>query len=387
MRSFIADLHIHIGRTYQNNPVKITASKEMRVKKILEYARYPKGIDIVGIIDCHSPEVIEELQLLLNAELLQELQGGGFRYHNGVTLIPGCEMEINDHRSSGPVHVLSYFPTLMSLKKFSKWYTTVVKNPHLSTQRINVDGITLQHKIKEYNGLFIPAHIFTPFKSLYGKGVKNSLTEMFSPDLIDAVELGLSANTKMAGQIGELQGFAFLSNSDAHSLGKMAREYTVFRLENASFEEIQKALSSSERRSIIGNYGLNPLLGKYYESTCKACGAIWRGGSCEKCGGQNWIKGVKTRISELKRVESTKLRPPYIHQIPLENIPGIGKKTRDKLLSAFKSEMNILHHVTEEQLRKVIPDILVHRIIQARNGKVELQAGGGGRYGKWIDRQ
>ena len=55
-----------------------------------------------------------------------------------------------------------------------------------------------QKKVQDMGGLFIPAHIFTPHKSLYGKGVKSSLTEVFDPSMIDAVELGLSCDTAVS---------------------------------------------------------------------------------------------------------------------------------------------------------------------------------------------
>src|SRR5690625_5784853 len=77
-----------------------------------------------------------------------------------------------------------------------------------------------QYKVKELGGIFIPAHVFTPFKSLYGKGVKKSLKEVLDPDLIDGIELGLSSDTMMADQILELHDYCFLSNSDAHSLDR-----------------------------------------------------------------------------------------------------------------------------------------------------------------------
>ena len=79
-----------------------------------------------------------------------------------------------------------------------------VKNITLSSQRIYCDGRTLQKTVKSLGGLFIPAHVFTPFKSLYGKGVRSSLTEVFDPELIDAIELGLSSDTEMVKDIEEL---------------------------------------------------------------------------------------------------------------------------------------------------------------------------------------
>ena len=147
-----------------------------------------------------------------------------------------------------------------------------MKNIHLSSQRIYCDGRTLQEKVREMEGLFIPAHVFTPFKSLYGKGVKRSLTEVFDPQLIDGIELGLSSDTTMVSGIRELQPYSFVTNSDAHSLGKIAREYQVLQLAAVNFIELKKALHGQDGRMITANYGLNPLLGKYYQTVCeKAC--------------------------------------------------------------------------------------------------------------------
>src|SRR5690625_4737459 len=117
-----------------------------------------------------------------------------------------------------------------------------MKNVTLSSQRYYGSVKELQYKVKELGGIFIPAHVFTPFKSLYGRGVKKSLREVLDPDLIDAVELGLSSDTFMADQISELHEFTFVTNSDAHSLGKIAREYQQIKMKEASFKELEWAL-------------------------------------------------------------------------------------------------------------------------------------------------
>src|SRR5699024_7925354 len=109
-----------------------------------------------------------------------------------------------------------YLPSLEKMKQFSKWLSIKMKNISLSSQRYYGSAKYLQYKVKELSGLFIPAHVFTPFKSLYGKGVKYSLTEVFDPDLIDGIELGLSSDTHMANEIEELNDYTFLTNSDAH---------------------------------------------------------------------------------------------------------------------------------------------------------------------------
>ncbi len=315
---YFVDLHIHIGRTESGKPVKITGSRNLTLKNILDTASSKKGLDIIGIIDCHSPEVIEEIESLVNKGEMEQLSEGGLRYQK-TTLIPGSEIEIYDENCHGPIHVLAYFPTISLMKEFSHWMSSNLKNIQLSSQRIYCDGLTLQRKVKELGGLFIPAHVFTPFKSLYGKGVISSLTEVFDPTLIDGIELGLSSDTDMVKRIGELEQYTFVTNSDAHSLGKLAREYQKIELRDATFHEIQLALQEKDGRKIVANYGLNPLLGKYHSTACANCSEpLVEGESvCRKCGSHHFIKGVSTRIQELSDLEEPKRkRPSYIHQVP-----------------------------------------------------------------------
>jgi uncharacterized protein (TIGR00375 family) len=386
MNEFYADFHIHIGRTKSGKAVKITGSKTLTLENILQVASDRKGLDLISIIDCHSPEVLDEMEELMSSGEMTELSQGGLRYRS-VTLIPGAEIEVYDEHCHGPIHVLAYFPMFEAMKSFSEWMSGYVKNMTLSTQRIYCDGITLQEKVHSCGGLFIPAHVFTPFKSLYGKGVITSVSEVFDPARIDAMELGLSADTMMIKGIKELEQYVFLTNSDAHSLGKIAREYQKLRLEQASFTELKKALQEVDRREITANYGLNPLLGKYHQTVCGDCYQQVEDGEtvCPACNSKHIIKGVSTRIGELsEKLENPRQRPPYIHQVPLDFIPGLGPKTLERLLQTFGTEMNILHHVAIEELEEVVPQKLAHYIDLARTGKLSLEAGGGGRYGKIV---
>ncbi|GIN73493.1 hypothetical protein J14TS2_39680 [Bacillus sp. J14TS2] len=382
MSEVFADLHIHIGRTFTGKAVKITGSRNLTLSAILEAAKYPKGLDMVGVIDCHSPEVIIEIEQLVAKGKLVEMEEGGFRYEDEVTLIPGAEIEVYDKNCRGPLHVLAYFPSLTTLKDFSGWLSARVTNIQLSTQRIYENAQVLQEKVKSLGGLFIPAHIFTPFKSLYGKGVLNSLTEILNPAFIDAVELGLSSDTEMADQITELHAFTFLTNSDAHSTQKIAREYQKFDLEAPTFAAFSKSLKNQGENRVMANYGLNPRLGKYYRTTCAVCGAPMNGSTCSHCGSEKFTKGVSERISELANAVDAPKRPPYIHQVPLEFIPGLGSKTMLHLLDHFGTEMNILHRVKEADLKALVNIQLADMIIQAREGKLQIAAGGGGKYGK-----
>ncbi|MDQ0269319.1 endonuclease Q family protein [Cytobacillus purgationiresistens] len=384
MKKYYADMHIHIGRTWAGKPVKITGAKTLTFSNIIKHARNEKGLDIIGIIDCHSPEVIAEIEQLLAKGTLIQSEEGGLQYGD-LTIIPGSELEIYDEHCHGPIHVLCYFPSMHAMKEFSSWLAQHLKNVQLSSQRIYASGRELQKEVKSLSGLFIPAHVFTPFKSMYGKGVVKSMTEVFDVEAIDAIELGLSANTAMADLISELHPFTFLTNSDAHSLKKIAREYQLIQLEKPTFKEFAKALRNEDGRNVSANYGLDPLLGKYHQTVCAKCLNSYDGhaAQCRYCDSKKCIKGVAERIKELESGDrNAHKRPPYIHQVPLEFIPGLGPKMLERLLNHFGTEMAILHQVPYESMKSVIPESIAKQIIAAREGKLKLDAGGGGKYGK-----
>ncbi|WP_010530879.1 endonuclease Q family protein [Lentibacillus jeotgali] len=382
-KSFFADMHIHIGRDMFNNPVKITGAKTLTLTNVLKEASRNKGIHMAGVIDSHAPAVQQEIKKLIGAGHAHELDDGGIRFEN-VTLILGSEIEVYDENCRGPLHVLCFLPTLEKMEEFSEWLTTKMKNITLSSQRYYGTAKQLQYKVKELSGVFIPAHVFTPFKSMYGKGVHQSLREVLDPDLIDAIELGLSSDTMMADQISELHAFTFLSNSDAHSLPKIAREYQEITMEEPSFKEFYWALHNVDDRRIKRNFGMNPHLGKYYTTVCSQCleplaaDAI----KCHQCGSKKIVKGVFDRIQELKSTEKdNKDRPPYLYQVPLEYLPKLGPKTFTKLLEHFQTEMNVIHYASLDDLKEVIPEKLASSIIDMREGKLSIKAGGGGKYG------
>lgn len=383
LENIYADLHIHIGRDMNNRPVKITGAKSLTLTNILIEASRNKGVDLIGIIDCHAPGVQAEIKQLLETNEAVELADGGIRFES-VTLILGAEIEIYDHSCGGPIHVLCYFPFIKTMEVFTEWLATRMTNINLSSQRIYATAKELQYKVKELGGLFIPAHVFTPFKSLYGKGVVSTLSEVLDADLIDAIELGLSADTKMADSIQELHNYTFLTNSDAHSLPKIAREYQSMLVKDVTFKELYWVLHQIEGRRVLANFGMHPQLGKYYTTVCKHCLAeSTQDQYCLTCGKQGVVKGVSTRIKELANaIDIPKKRPPYNYQVPLEYLSGLGKKTFEKLLSRFGTEMQIIHQTSEEELAEVVKPSIAKQIIQMRKGILQIQAGGGGKYGR-----
>ena len=385
LKEVYADLHIHLGQDWRKNPIKISASPRLTLTRVIEDSKRRKGMDIIGIVDCHVPSVLEELEFLKREGEAEALSGGGLRFGD-LTLILGSEIEIKDTHSAGPFHVLAFLPTLEAMRRFSDWLRPRMKNLQLSSQRFYGEAKELQAQVKQLDGLFVPAHVFTPFKSLYGRGVKKSMAEVLDLAQVDAMELGLSADSSMADRISELHTYPYLTNSDSHSLEKIGREYQVLRVKEASFTELALALQQVDGRGIVQNYGLNPYLGKYYETVCIACEKKLAPSNqlCPHCHSKKVVLGVKDRIEQLSDFTSPPQRPPYMYQVPLELIPGLGPKTLEKLLSHFGTEMNVVHQVPKKALEEVVSPKIAAWILRLRKGRVSIRAGGGGKYGRVI---
>ncbi|OMF73050.1 endonuclease Q family protein [Paenibacillus glucanolyticus] len=391
LHSYYGDMHIHIGRTSSGQAVKISASNNLTFENIAVEASERKGIQMIGIIDCHSPSVQEDIIQCLDSGAMQEINGGGIAYRDTVILL-GSEIEIRES-GRGAAHVLAYFPDLSTMQNFTVWMARYMKNVQLSSQRIYVTPRELQQEIIDRGGLLVPAHVFTPHKGLYGS-MADRMSEVFDLNGIAGIELGLSADSSMAGRISELDGYSFLTNSDAHSLGKIGREYNEIAMAEPSFAEFRMALEAKDGRRISANYGLNPRLGKYHRTYCSGCESILDEGSdikemkrCPYCGSTKLVQGVFDRILHVSDREEPVIplsRPEYHYQVPLEFIPGLGKSAMSKLLQAFGTEMNILHQATEAELAAVAGDQLAASIVMARNGTLSLSAGGGGTYGKVL---
>ena len=393
MYEIFADLHVHIGRSEKGKPIKITAARSLNFANIARECAEKKGINVVGIIDCASPYVIEDIENFLKTGEAYELEDGGIIYQDKVCILLGSEVETSEkgrNGKCGSAHNICFFPHLSDIKAFSNELSHHLKNITLSTQRTDLSGYDLIDIVEKYNGILIPAHVFTPHKSYYGNctdRLSNIFKEKF--DKIFAIELGLSSDTYLADTISELETRTFLTNSDAHSLPKIAREYNKMEIEDISFKEIVKALKNEDGRRIVANYGLDPKLGKYHRTYCDDCEKAIETKepveTCPMCGGKNVTFGVFDRIELIKDKKETKSpekRPPYIYQVPLGFIPGVGGKTINKLLDAFETEMNILHKLSKDDIEMVVGEKVANNIENARNGICKVEVGGGGNYGK-----
>lgn len=393
MEEVFADLHVHIGRSENGKPIKITAARSLNFANIAKECADRKGINIVGIIDCASPYVIEDIENFLKTGEAYEIEDGGIIYKDKVCILLGSEVETSEvgrNGKCGAAHNVCFFPHVSDIKGFSKEMSKHIHNITLSTQRSDVSGYELIDIVEKYNGILIPAHCFTPFKSYYGNCVdrmKDIFKEKF--DKIFSIELGLSADTYLADMITELEDKTFVTNSDAHSLPKIAREYNKMLVNDISFKEVVKALKGEDGRKVLCNYGLDPKLGKYHRTFCDSCNQVIETKEpvavCPFCGSDKVTFGVFDRIELIKDKEKSKSpanRPPYVYQVPLTFIPGVGNKTIDRLLDSFGTEMTILHKLSKDDIEAVVGEKVANEIIASREGKMKIHAGGGGVYGK-----
>lgn len=394
MQTYYADLHIHLGSA-AGRPVKISASRKLTLEAIIAHAALVKGMHVLGIVDACCRGALADLEQALRDGVLSEQPGGGFRYRlptadgRTVVLIPGCETEIRE-RGQPAVHWLAYFGRLADVRRFAAALGESVRNPWLSTQRTAWRTAEFVERVAELGGISMPAHAFTPHKGLFGAAV-DSLAAVLPDNLLHhvaAIELGLSADSAMADQIAELHSRTYVSNSDAHSLETIGREHNRLHMAEPSFAELRHALAGRRGRLVTGNFGLDPRLGKYFRTVCLRCGTRADGPppqlTCPACGSDKVVNGVQDRLAALADSPPGHgpPRPPYVAQVPLRMIPGLGPRRLTRLTDRFGSELAVLHEVPEEALRDEVGPQLAAIIVSARTGQLAVEPGGGGTYGR-----
>lgn len=378
------DLHIHLGRTSQGQPVKITASSQLILENIWKVAKNQKGLQLIGLIDAACMGVLEDLENLHRQGALQLLSGGGYMW-NGLALFLGSEVEIAHGQTGKEAHFLAYFPSIETLSAYASSIRPWLTNPNLSTQRLKMDGDTWLQIVADHGGMALAAHAFTPHKGVYGNCV-SMMGEMFQdPKQIKGLELGLSANAAMALQIRDTHQYGYISNSDAHSLNSIGREFTLYDLPSLNFTEWSKALDPKSK-GIVTNHGLEPLLGKYYRSYCLHCERLAQDevpmSTCSSCG-QGMILGVWDRIQMIGDFQGEPPQRAHYHaHVPLLMLPGVGLKTYERMIRELGTEIDILYNLSLEAIRDMAGAVITKQIEGARRGILPIRPGGGGKYGR-----
>lgn len=440
----ITDLHIH-------SKYSRATSKHLTLPHIAYWAK-KKGTHLAVTGDWNHPLWMREID-----EQLEEIGNGFLKIKNSKSNPPagGQQSSITDvqfmlateisciYSQDGKgrrIHILVWVPSLESAKKINQEMTRQGCNL-MSDGRpiIGLSAIQLTELILtiEPRALVIPAHVWTPWFSLYGAmSGFDSIEEAFGSYAkhIYAVETGLSSSPDMNWRIQDLDTRAIVSFSDAHSGAKFGREATVFSFKGKNVSEFSfDALYEGIQARYIGNknpkshiaYTIEfyPEEGKYHYTGHRKCDIRLdlpetrkKGLTCEVCG-KPLTQGVMQRVEELAgrdeeelalsvvdqkliddgpKVKMTKSqafphRPPFVMIVPLQEIiaeslsKGFNTKTvvseYDRMVSKFGGEFEILLSTHLDELQQDVDSRIIEAIEKVRNRDIVVDPGYDGVFG------
>ncbi|MGA1839837.1 MAG: UvrD-helicase domain-containing protein [bacterium] len=407
--SFLLDFHIH-------SHFSIATSKDCDPEHLFIWACL-KGLSVIGTGDFTHPGWFEELnQKLIPAEeglfrlrpeieksLLEQIPKTCYR---DVRFILSSEIS-SIYKKKGKVrkiHNCLLVPTFDNAKAISNRLEQIGNIRADGRPILGLDSYELLKIMLDEspNGIFIPAHVWTPHFSLFGAySGFNTIEECFE-DLspcIWALETGLSSDPSMNWRVSALDRFTLVSNSDAHSPKNLARESNILDCE-LSFQAIRSAIKDKEAGQFKGTIEFFPQEGKYHFDGHRNCGirlnpeeTIEAGGICSKCG-RKLTLGVMHRVVELADREPgfiPQKTPPFHSLIPLTEILadyfGCGANSKKvnqayfNLIQKLGSEWQILMLTPIEEIKNCAGPSLAEGIERVRTGKVTIKPGFDGEYG------
>ncbi len=393
MRYYIADLHIH-------SHYSRATSREMNIDGIAKYARI-KGISLVGTGDILHPLWRNELKEKLS------VKAPGIYTYGGVDFILSGETShiYSDGGRVRRIHLVLLFPDFESVERLASFvapYGDLVADGR-PTFGLNIKKMVEFVRKASEDIMIIPAHIWTPWYSLYGANSGyDSVDEAFGDYKNEpiAMETGLSSDPPMNWRISELDRYVLVSNSDAHSPSRLGREANVFS-QPLDYFELKRVLYQKERDKFLFTIEFFPEEGKYHYDGHRICGVryhpretIANGNICPVC-------GKPLTVGVLHRVESLADRPegfqppdaiPFKHLVPLNEIIsdvlGVGKTSKkvmseyEKMLKLLGPELEILLETPIEKIRAVSGRTIANAIKNMRDGRVHVEPGYDGVYGK-----
>lgn len=404
---FYADLHLH-------SKYSRATSRDLDLEHLFLWAK-KKGVQVLGTGDFTHPAWRAELkEKLIPAEpglfkLREEIQKSLERQY---AMPPGkparflLEVEVSTIYKRGSktrkVHHLLYAP---DWEKADRLVARLAKIGNLQADGRPILGLDsrdlLEITLQSGEGCsLVPAHVWTPwFSALGSKSGFDAIEECYG-DLaphIFAIETGLSSDPLMNRRVSFLDRFALVSNSDAHSPGKVGREATVFHTE-MSYSAIMKALQTKE--GFGGTAEFFPEEGKYHLDGCRHCGVRLRPEETEACGayctgcGKPITVGVMSRVEELADRNQSAFLPKdsgFSSLVPLveilSEIEGAGTNSKkvqrmyEKVLGAVGSEMFVLVSAPLDEVEKACFSLLAEALRRMRRGEVLREAGYDGKPG------
>jgi uncharacterized protein (TIGR00375 family) len=394
---FVADLHIHSKYSRATSP-------KTNLINLAEAAKI-KGVNVLGTGDFTHPQWLEEIE-----NTLEPAEQGLYKIKNSGTETRFLlTSEISCIYSKGgkvrKVHIVILAPSVETVVKINEQLSKIGNLKADGRPILGLDAKELLKIILDIDSqcLVIPAHIWTPWFSIFGsKSGFDSLEECFE-DLtkhIYAIETGLSSDPQMNWRLSALDNITLISNSDAHSCEKIAREANVFETD-LSYNAIVKAIKTKNPKEFLYTIEFYPQEGKYHYDGHRDCEVVLSpeeskkyNNVCPKCG-KPLVLGVENRVEKLadrKQGFIPEGAIPYKSLVPLKEIIaesfycGVStKKVQEEynnLIKAFGNELKVLLEAESNELKNIALPEVSEGIIRARTGKVIIEPGYDGVFGK-----
>lgn len=405
---YIADLHIH--SLYSR-----ATSKNCNLEHLFAWARM-KGIHVVGTGDFTHPIWFSYLK-----EHLIEAEPGFFKLKeesiptdlNDILCEPipvrfVLTAEISSiykrHGKVRKIHNVILAPDFASVERINTILDKIGNLKSDGRPILGLDARDLLEIVLETipEGFLVPAHIWTPWFSLFGsKSGFDSVEECFGDlsEHIFALETGLSSDPEMNRMISALDKYTLVSNSDAHSPQKLGREANLF---DAAFDfySMRDALKNLSTKEFLGTIEFYPEEGKYHLDGHRKCNVCLEPKEtlnhnllCPVCKKPLTV-GVLHRVMELADREKPVFPTNHLVTHSLIPLPEIlsellktgttSKKVWNAykdILSLFGSEFNTLMQVPIEQITKKHSHKLGKAIECMRTKNVIRKAGYDGEFG------
>lgn len=407
--SLITDFHIH-------SKYSRACSPRLDLPNIHAWAQL-KGIDLLSAADFTYPAWFAELR-----EQLEEVDSGVYelkktfrsRADTFVTVPESCQRPVRfllatevsliykKNNKCRKVHLLILAPNLETVAKIN---VELDKRGNIRSDGRPILGMDCKELLKILLNIsldiqLIPAHMWTPHFAIFGSNSGFDSVEECFEDLSDhicALETGLSSDPAMNWRLSQLDKYALVSGSDAHSPEKMGREATIFNTE-CTYPAILHALRH-DHSQIEGTIEFFPEEGKYHCDGLRNEGLVMLPEETIAHDYRSPRTGKKVTVGTLHRVSKLAdrkmgTRPdtgrPFWSIIPLteiiSEIMGVGEKSKKvvtlyfELLRALGPEFSILKDLPVSTIARV--DARVGEAIdRMRRGKVIIYPGYDGEFG------
>lgn len=394
---FIADLHLHSKHSR-------ATSLRMDLENLDEWARI-KGIKILGTGDFTHPDWFKNLK-----EKLEPAEPGLFKIKSndkGTRFVLTAEISCIYSKEGRvrKIHIIVFAPSFEIVDKINirlGWIGNLAAD---GRPILGLDAKELAKIILEISKdcLIVPAHVWTPWFSIFGsRSGFDSVEECFGDysKYIFAIETGLSSDPRMNWRLSGLDKITLISNSDAHSPQNIGREANVFNTE-ISYPAIIEAIKSKNPKTFLFTIEFFPQEGKYHYDGHRMCALRLSpketkkyNNICPNCGRPLTV-GVLNRVEQLSdRQDGFKPENaiPFKHLVPLKEIiaEALGltvntkqvEQERKNLVEKFNNEFGVLLDVSRQELETATLPEIAEGIIRAREGKVFIEPGYDGVYGK-----